>query len=50
MLNTDEEALICDFAETYRIYNYKEIPCKMAGDICKRFKRKRENKNEIGRR
>ena len=30
MLNTDEEALICDFAETYRIYNYKEIPCKMA--------------------
>ena len=29
MLNTDEEALVCDFAETYRIYNYKEIPCKM---------------------
>lgn len=35
MLNTDEEALVCDFAETYRIYNYKEIPCKMAAIYAK---------------
>ena len=38
MLNTDEEALICDFAETYRIYNYKEIPCKMAAIYAKGLK------------
>ena len=35
MLNTDEEALVCDFAEMYRIYNYKEIPCKMAAIYAK---------------
>lgn len=38
MLNTDEEALICDFAEIYRIYNYKEIPCKMAAIYAKGLK------------
>lgn len=26
MLSTDEESLICDFAETYHIFNYKELP------------------------
>lgn len=26
MLNTDEGLLICDFAETYNIYNYRELP------------------------
>lgn len=31
MINTDEDALICDFAETYRIYNYKSLPCKLVG-------------------
>ena len=31
MINVDEEALICDFAETYRIYNYKSIPLQMVG-------------------
>lgn len=31
MINTDEDALICDFAETYHIYDYKSLPCKMAG-------------------
>lgn len=29
MLATDEDALICDLAETYNIYNYKELPLKM---------------------
>lgn len=28
----------CDFAETYRIYNYKEIPCKMAAIYAKGLK------------
>ena len=31
MINVDEEALICDFAETYRIYNYKSLPLQMVG-------------------
>lgn len=29
MINTDEEALICDFAETYHIYNYRSLPLHM---------------------
>lgn len=29
MIKTDEEALICDLAETYNIYDYKELPLKM---------------------
>ena len=26
MINFDEEALICDLAETYQIYDYKQLP------------------------
>ncbi len=26
MVMTDEDALICDLAETYGIYNYEELP------------------------
>ena len=26
MIKEDEEALICDLAETYQIYNYKQLP------------------------
>ena len=26
MVSTDENALICDFAETYHIYDYKSMP------------------------
>lgn len=26
MINLDEDALICDLAETYRIYDYKQLP------------------------
>lgn len=28
MINIDEDALICDLAETYHIYNYRLLPCK----------------------
>lgn len=28
MINTDENALICDFAETYNIYDYRSLPVK----------------------
>lgn len=30
MIATDEEALICDFAETYQIYNYRALPLRLA--------------------
>lgn len=28
MISTDEEALICDLAETYHIYEYRSLPCR----------------------
>lgn len=28
MINVDEDALVCDLAETYHIYNYKSLPVK----------------------
>lgn len=31
MINLDEDALICDFAETYNIYNIRELPATYAG-------------------
>jgi len=30
MIAADEEALICDFAETYRLYDYRELPARRA--------------------
>lgn len=30
MIKTDEELLICDFAETYQIYNYRRLPLRTA--------------------
>ncbi len=30
MMAIDEEALICDFAETYHIYNYQSLPVHLA--------------------
>lgn len=29
MIDTDEDALICDLAETYQIYDYRQLPPKM---------------------
>lgn len=29
MFSVDREALICDLAETYHIYDYKSLPCSM---------------------
>ena len=31
MINIDEEAFICDMAETYHIYDYKSLPLRMVG-------------------
>ena len=33
MISTDEDALICDLAETYNIYNYKELPVRLLATL-----------------
>lgn len=33
MINLDEDALICDFAETYHIYDYRSLPVKLAATL-----------------
>ena len=33
MAANDEGALICDFAETYHIYDYQAIPCRLAATL-----------------
>ena len=30
MISEDEDALVCDFAETYRIYDYRQLPARRA--------------------
>lgn len=33
MIKCDEDALICDFAETYHIYNYKSLPVTLVATL-----------------
>lgn len=33
MTARDEDALICDFAETYHILDYQAIPCRLAATL-----------------
>lgn len=33
MLKTDEDALICDFAETYHILDFRELPAYLAATL-----------------
>lgn len=33
MISLDEDALICDFAEAYRIYDYKSLPLKTVATL-----------------
>lgn len=33
MAARDEDALICDFAETYHILDYQAIPCRLAAKL-----------------
>lgn len=34
MIATDEDSLICDFAEVYHIFNYRELSLDMAATLC----------------
>lgn len=51
MVDTDEEALICDFAETYHVFDYRSLPCKTAAILASglgndsRIKKKLANRN-----
>lgn len=38
MIDTDETALICDFAETYRIYDYRSLPVRLAATLAAGFR------------
>lgn len=33
MIKTDEDALICDLAETYQIYNYRSLPVPLVATL-----------------
>ena len=33
MISLDEDALICDFAETYHVYDYRSLPAKLAATL-----------------
>lgn len=33
MINFDEDALICDLAETYHIYDYRSLPVKLVATL-----------------
>ena len=33
MINFDEDALICDLAETYHIYDYRSLPLKLVATL-----------------
>lgn len=33
MIALDEDALVCDFAETYHIYDYKSLPVELAATL-----------------
>ena len=34
MVRTDEDAVICDLAETYGIYDYRSLPLHTAATLC----------------
>ena len=34
MLRIDQDAVICDLAETYHIYDYKSLPCRKVATLC----------------
>lgn len=33
MIRDDEDALICDFAETYQIYDYRSLPLRLVATL-----------------
>lgn len=34
MIHEDEDALICDLAETYRVFDYRALPVRLLATLC----------------
>lgn len=34
MISVDEDALICDYAEYYNVYDYESLPVELAAALC----------------
>lgn len=34
MIRLDEDALICDLAETYHVFDYRSLPVKLVATLC----------------
>lgn len=49
MIAEDEDALICDFAETYHIYDYKAIPISLAATLSSGLGEKSRIKKKISK-
>lgn len=55
MIHTDEDALVCDLAETYHIFNYRELPVETLATLSvglsddSRIKRKLRNVQSLPR-
>jgi len=47
MIHTDEDALICDLAETYHIFNYRELPPSLAATLSVGLKDDSRIKKEV---
>ena len=48
MIDTDEEALICDFAEYYHIYDYRGLPASYAAILAVGLREDSRIKKKIG--
>lgn len=48
MIAMDEEAFICDMAETYHIYDYRGVPCKTLGTLAAGLRDDSRIKMEMG--
>lgn len=49
MIAEDEDALICDFAETYHIHDYKAIPISLAATLSSGLGEKSRIKKKISK-
>ena len=48
MIALDEDALICDFAETYQIYEYRALPVKLCATLAAGLRDTSRIKTKIG--
>ena len=49
MIAVDENALMCDLAETYGIYHYRQLPPTLVAVFCSGLRENSRIKNEVKR-